>query len=169
MADLQEFISSVDGYRKEIVVRLLDFSATDTILYVRECISDEKRLRCLDSAIQLANTFLQTKYEEIFELEVSGVNLAQREKLKVFLDKLDNASLVVLFLVVTELKSVLLGVVFLYHAFSVQDIFNLAFAEELEEQNIWGKDEFITQRYSEIFDKLISWEKFCDERSLFKN
>ncbi len=169
MADLQEIICSVDEHRKEIVVRLLDFSATDTILYLRECISDEKMLRCLNSAIQLANVFLRTKFEENSGLEVSGVNLAQRAQLKVFLDKLDNESLVVLFLVATELKSVLLGVLFLYNAFSVQDIFNLAFAEELEEQNIWGKDEFVTQRHSEIFDKLISWEKFCDERGLFKN
>lgn len=169
MADLQEIVCSVSKHREEIVSRLLEFSATDTILYLRGGISDKHTLNCLQQAVAFANDFLQTEFEEVIGLDVSVVNLAQREQLRSFFVKLNDEALTVVYLVATELKSVLMGCLFLYRFFSVKDIFNLAFAEELEEQSKWGYDDCIHQRHSEILEKLISWEKFCDERSLFKN
>ena len=169
MAEIQEVICSIHERRGEIVLRLLEFSATDTILYLKECISDKHTLNCLKRAIYLVNDFLQTKFEEVSGLEVSVVNLAQKEQLRTFLNKLDDVSLAVVYLVATELRSVLLGCLFLCRVFSVKDIFNLAFAEELEEQDKWGCDDCIRQKHTEILEKLMSWEKFCNERSLFKN
>ncbi len=166
---MQTIICSIHERRDEIVLRLLEFSATDTILYLRECVSNEQVLNSLKCAISCANDFLQTKFEEVSGLEVSVVNLAQKVQLRTFLNKLDDASLAVVYLVATELRSVLLGCLFLCRVFSVKDIFNLAFAEELEEQNKWGRDDFILQRHAEILKKLKTLEKFCDERSLFKN
>lgn len=166
---MQEIIGSIHECRDEIVLRLLDFSATDTILYLSSCVSNKEILTCLDRTIDLVNQILLTKFEEVEGLEVSAINLAQKKQLRSFLAKLDDETLAIVYLVATELKSVLLGCLFLYRVFSVKDIFNLAFAEELEEQSKWGCDDCIRQRHTEIFGKLISWEKFCDERSLFKN
>lgn len=169
LVEMQEIICSVHEHRNEIVLRLLEFSATDTILYLKECISNEKTLNSLKCAICFANDFLQTKFEEVSGLEVSATNLAQKELLREFLNKLDDVSLAVVYLVATELRSVLLGCLFLCRVFSVKDMFNLAFAEELEEQDKWGCDDCIRQQHAEILEKLMFLEKFCDERSLFKN
>lgn len=169
MAEIQEIACSIYECRDEIILRLLNFSATDTILYLSSCVSNEEILTSLDRMIDSVNRILLTKFEEVEGLEVSEVNLAQKKQLRSFLDRLDDETLAIVYLIATELKSVLLGCLFLYRIFSVKDIFNLAFAEELEEQSKWGCDDCIRQRHTEILGKLISWEKFCDERSLFKN
>lgn len=169
MSDLKEIVCLVGKQRDEIVCRLLDFSATDTILYLEDCVDDEQILSRVKRAISFANEILQTQFEEVQGFEVLAKNLAQKEQLQRFLEQLDDASLAMLYLVATELRSVLLGVLFLYHVFSVHEMFNIAFAEELYEQSKWGRDEDTLHRHAQILENLKRWEKFCDERSLFKN
>ncbi len=167
--DLQKISCSISEHRDDIINRLLSFSATDTILYLRGGVCNQSVLLFAKKAIDMANSIMNSHFEEVNGLEVSNINQKQKDVLKKYLFNLDNQSLIILYLVALELKSVLLGVLFVTQSFKVQDVFNLSYAEELEEQKKWGEDEAISNKHSEILENLKQWESFCYERSIFKN
>lgn len=117
----------------------------------------------------MANSIMNSHFEEVNGFEVSNINQKQKDILKKYLFNLDDQTLTILYLVALELKSVLLGVLFVSRSLTMQDVFNLSFAEELEEQKKWGEDEVISKKHAEILENLKQWENFCYERSIFKN
>ena len=167
--DLQKIICSVSEHRDEIINRLLNFSATDTILYLRGAGCDQSILLLVQKAIDMVNNILNSNFEEVDGFVVSDINQKQKDILKKYLFDMDDQTLTILYFVALELKSVLLGILFVSRSLAVQDVFNLSFAEELEEQKKWGGDETIAKKHSEILENLKQWESFCYERSIFKN
>ena len=154
--------------KQELVSLLVPFAATDTLLYLSD-VSNEKTQKEVDDAIKSANEIMGTKFEPVLGLEVCRQNIEQQEIVRRYLEKTDDYRFAVVYLAATELRSFLAGVLLANRALSAGDVFQLTFAEELAQQERWGKDEEIKKRQQAIKQKIIELEKVCNERSLFEN
>lgn len=154
--------------KQELVSLLVPFAATDTLLYLSD-VSNEKTQKEVDDAIKSANGIMGTKFVPVLGLEVCRQNIEQQEIVWQYLEKTDDYRFAVVYLAATELRSVLAGVLLANRVLSADDVFQLAFAEELAQQERWGKDEEIKKRQQAIKQKIIELEKVCHERSLFEN
>ena len=163
-----EIIKKIAEEREYFISVLAEFAETDTLLYL----PDNLAINILEDAviaIDQTNALLGTSFVRVKDFSVADVNGMQREKMISYLRWLTDEQLAVLYLVATELRSVLLGVLFVKGKASAEMVFRLAFCEELEQQKQWGLDEMLIIKQKEIKLKLKKWEMFCDERSLFKN
>lgn len=154
--------------KQELVSLLVPFAATDTLLYLSD-VSNEKTQKVVDDAIKSANEIMGTKFVPVLGLEVCRQNIEQQEIVRRYLEKTDDYRFAVVYLAATELRSVLAGVLLANRALSADDVFQLAFAEELAQQERWGKDEEIKKRQQDIKQRIIELEKVCHERSLFED
>ena len=140
--------------KQELVSLLVPFAATDTLLYLSD-VSNEKTQKEVGDAIKSANEIMGTKFVPVLGLR--------------YLEKTDDYRFAVVYLAATELRSFLAGVLLANRALSADDVFQLTFAEELAQQERWGKDEEIKKRQQAIKQRIIELEKVCNERSLFEN
>ncbi len=154
--------------KHELVSLLVPFAATDTLLYLSDVLN-EKIQKEVDDAIKSANEIMGTKFVPVLGLEVCRQNIEQQEIVRRYLEKTDDYRFAVVYLAATELRSVLAGVLLANRALSADDVFQLTFAEELAQQERWGKDEEIKKRQQAIKQRIIELEKVCNERSLFEN
>lgn len=154
--------------KQELVSLLVPFAATDTLLYLSD-VSNEKTQKEVGDAIKSANEIMGTKFVPVLGLEVCRQNIEQQEIVRRYLEKTDDYRFAVVYLAATELRSFLAGVLLANRALSADDVFQLTFAEELAQQERWGKDEEIKKRQQAIKQKIIELEKVCNERSLFEN
>ena len=154
--------------KHELVSLLVPFAATDTLLYLSDVLN-EKTQKEVDDAIKSANEIMGTKFVPVLGVEVCRQNIEQQEIVRQYLEKTDDYRFAVVYLTATELRSVLAGVLLANRALSADDVFWLAFAEELAQQERWGKDEETKKRQQAIKQKIIELEKVCNERSLFEN
>lgn len=92
----------------------------------------------------------------------------QKEKMTAYLRQLDDDKLSVLYLTATELRSVLLGILFAERIASAEAVFRLAFCEEQVQQK---QGEPMSNSYAarRCKAKTKRWEMFCYERSLSEN
>ena len=163
-----EIIKKIAGEREYFISVLADFAETDTLLYLPDNLAINT-LKDAMTAIGQANVLSGTSFVMVKDFSVVDVNGMQREKMKSYLRRLADEELAVLYLAATELRSVLLGILFVEGKASADTVFRLAFCEELEQQKQWGIDETVIIRQKDIKLKLKKWEMFCNERSLFKN
>lgn len=154
--------------KQELVSLLVPFAATDTLLYLSGVLN-EKMQKEVDDAIKSANEIMGTKFVPVLGLEVCRQNIEQQEIVRRYLEKTDDYRFAVVYLAATELRSVLAGVLLANRVLSADDVFQLTFAEELAQQERWGKDEEIKKRQQDIKQRIIELEKVCHERSLFEN
>lgn len=154
--------------KQELVSLLVPFAATDTLLYLSD-VSNEKTQKEVGDAIKSANEIMGTKFVPVLGLEVCRQNIEQQEIVRRYLEKTDDYRFAVVYLAATELRSFLAGVLLANRALSADDVFRLTFAEELAQQERWGKDEEIKKRQQAIKQRIIELEKVCNERSLFEN
>ena len=147
---------------------MVKFAETDTLLYLPDDL-DAGILRDAAAAVEQANLLSNTAFVMTKGLSVIAANALQKEKMAAYLRQLDDDKLSVLYLTATELRSVLLGILFVEGIASAEDVFRLAFAEELEQQKRWGRDEATVKRQAEIRRKLKEWEALYYERSLSEN
>lgn len=154
--------------KRELVSLLVPFAATDTLLYLSD-VSNEKTQKEVDDAIKSTNEIMGTKFVPVLGLEVCRQNIEQQEIVRRYLEKTDDYRFAVVYLAATELRSVLAGVLLANRVLSADDVFQLAFAEELAQQERWGKDEEIKKRQQDIKQRIIELEKVCHERSLFED
>ena len=154
--------------KQELVSLLVPFAATDTLLYLSDVLN-EKIQKEVDDAIKSANEIMGTKFVPVLGLEVCRQNIEQQEIVRRYLEKTDDYRFAVVYLAATELRSVLAGVLLANRVLSADDVFQLTFAEELAQQERWGKDEEIKKRQQDIKQRIIELEKVCHERSLFED
>ena len=154
--------------KQELVSLLVPFAATDTLLYLSD-VSNVKMQKEVGDAIKSANEIMGTKFVPVLGVEVCRQNIEQQEIVRQYLEKTDDYRFAVVYLTAIELRSVLAGVLLANRALSADDVFRLAFAEELAQQERWGKDEEIKKRQQDIKQRIIELEKVCHERSLFEN
>ncbi len=161
MSDKQnilEIVQQVAMKKSGLVSVLASFVATDTVLYLRQ-LSDENIKKKAERAVVQVNDIMHTRYVTVCSLDVIGKNQAQREKTEIYLQGLKDKIFAILYLMATELRSVIIGVLFVNKKITIQDAFQLAFAEELEQQRYWGADSFTKQRQKDIMDKLMKLEE----------
>lgn len=165
--DVSLLVEQICTKRKELESTLCAFALTDTLLFWPEDNSfKESDKTTLVSSLLSANTLLKTSYEATNGLAVKRVNEAQAGKLQAYLQCVADDKFAVLYLAATEVRSVLLAVLFAEGKLNAEEVFRQAFFEELNQQEKWGKDEETRRRHAEILEKLKTLEAFRDERSL---
>jgi chaperone required for assembly of F1-ATPase len=131
----------------ELIERLVSFVCHDTILYLPENPFAKKYLA-------IVNTFLGAQFCMCDTIATDECNVSQKDKIERYLEKLAFSKLVGLYLMATELRSVLLGVLLAEKQLSIKEAFECSFFEELEEQKKWGKLEEIKQKHTEVMKHL---------------
>ena len=149
-----EIIKKIAAEKECFISVLVKFAETDTLLYLPDDL-DAGILRDAAAAVEQANLLSNTAFVMTKGLSVIAANALQKEK--------------ILYLTATELRSVLLGILFAERIASAEAVFRLAFCEELEQQKQWGTDEATVMRQEDVKRKLKRWETFCYERSLSEN
>lgn len=162
-----EIIKKIAAEKECFISVLVKFAETDTLLYLPDDL-DAGILRDA-AAVEQANLLSNTAFVMTKGLSVIAANALQKEKMAAYLRQLDDDKLSILYLTATELRSVLLGILFAERIASAEAVFRLAFCEELEQQKQWGTDEATVMRQEDVKRKLKRWETFCYERSLSEN
>lgn len=163
-----EIIKKIAAEREYFISVLVKFAETDTLLYLPDDL-DAGILRDAAVAIERVNLLSNTSFVMTKGLSVIAANAVQKEKMTAYLRQLDDDKLSVLYLTATELRSVLLGILFAERIASAEAVFRLAFCEEQVQQKQWGTDEATVMRQEDVKRKLKRWEMFCYERSLSEN
>ena len=154
-----EIIKKIAAEKECFISVLVKFAETDTLLYLPDDL-DAGILRDAAAAVEQANLLSNTAFVMTKGLSVIAANALQKEKMAAYLRQLDDDKLSILYLTATELRSVLLGILFAER---------IASCEELEQQKQWGTDEATVMRQEDVKRKLKRWETFCYERSLSEN
>lgn len=162
---LDDILIEVEENRERLTNTLLVFAETDTVLFpFNEACRD-----CFNSVVLSANKILNSSFVLTLGLDVPVCNLKQKDKLRIYLDSLSLFRFVLLYLVAVEVRSVLLGILFVEQEISVNELLNTAFFEEMYQQNKWGETDESTERYNTIKVKLTELEKLGNENSLYEN
>jgi len=148
--------------KSELIERLVSFVLTDTILYLPNEAS-------VDDKIRQVNLLLKTKFVRVGGVDVPLENVSQQQFVRQYLSECAAEKVAFIYLAATEIRSVLLAVLWAEKKLNAKEVFKCAFFEEIEEQKQWGEVEEIKERNELIKDKLNDLEKWRDERSLFKN
>jgi chaperone required for assembly of F1-ATPase len=167
--DFCTVINEIKQKREEFCKILVSFVLTDSILFVEKDLLNQDCGKSIIDAVNVANGILNTEYEISNGVDVLPINQLQSEKIEKYLKSISLEKFCVIYLVAIELRSVLLGVLFVEEKFDVNKIFELAFFEELYEQIKWGVVDEITQRHLQIKNILDETKGFCIERGLHKN
>ena len=141
--------------KSELIERLVSFVCHDTIFYLSENQSAKKYLT-------VANAFLSTHFQMCDAFITAESNVSQNDKVEAYLGKLNSSKIVGLYLSATELRSVLLGILFVEGKITVDEAFECGFAEELTEQKKWGTLEEIEQRHKEVIERLKEAKKVAN-------
>lgn len=154
--NLKDFMQSVvNAQKSELVERLVSFVCGDTILYLPDNLLAEQ---CLKEA----NNLFGASFQMCRNFDTADINIKEKDKVFSYLNNLAKMKLAGLYLYATELRSVLLGVLLIEKKINLDDAFSCSFAEELTEQEKWGKLDEIIQRHAEIKIKLESVEEFVN-------
>ena len=133
MANKQkEILEAVMQIQKsELVKRLVSFVCGDTVLYLFDSPLASKSLLLVNHILGTSFTFSQG-------IEAVAVSSEQIEKLEKYFENLPIEKVALLYLVATEMHSVFLGILFVENRLTIEEIFNCAFYEELQQQKKWG-------------------------------
>lgn len=149
-----------DEQKDELIKQLVSFVPTDTLLFLP--LKDER----IKKTLLVLNMLLNTAYEMSYGIDVLSQNVKQGDKIKQYLDSLCCADVAFIYQAGEELRSVLLAVLLRARKLSLQEVFDLAFYEELCQQQNWGKTEEIVKRQQNIFDRLVRLCEQYDKRSV---
>lgn len=148
-----------DVKKGELVNQLVSFVMTDTLLFLPQ---DETVI----SAVQILNDDLNTVYILSHGIEVLPQNVQQGKKVKQYLEKLSCDDVAFIYQIGKELRSVLLAILLKNKLLNLQQVFDLAFYEEICQQKDWGKTEEIVKRQKDIWEKLTELCEQYDKRSV---
>lgn len=166
---LRQQIKAVAAERSQLLLSLCEFFLTDTILFVDKEAISEATQHSLHEALSLANRLLQTECEVCSGLQISALNRAQQKKIKSYLQSLSDEAFAVVYLTATEIRSVLLAILLEKRQIDAQRVFDLAFFEELQCQQQWGKDAERVAAQEKILTYLKEVENFVNEYRLSEN
>lgn len=149
----------IKSQRNDIINQLASFCATDTLLYLPDCLETT-------NALHTVNQILKTKYQLCQGINVSTQNIKQEQHIKQYLYSLETDELAFTWHIGKELQSVLIAILLATHRLDVHQAFALAFYEELHQQTTWGQTEEINQRHHHILQTLQQLEQTYDKRSI---
>lgn len=154
--NLKETIIAVaEKQKSELIERLVSFVCHDTILYLPENENAKKYLR-------LANNLLNTDFQMCQAFTTAEINVLQKDKMVKYLAGLNSSKFAGLYIFATELRSVLLAILFTEKKLSVDEAFICSFTEEIEEQKKWGILEEIEQQHATVRARLKDAEKMIN-------
>lgn len=167
--DFCNVIRDIEKKRQELTKLLVSFVLTDSILYISNELKKGECYNNIVRVISLVNNFLDTSYQISDGIDVLDINKEQSEKLEKYLESISIEKFCVIYIIATEVRSVFLGVLFVEQKIDTEEVFDLAFFEELYEQNKWGIVEDIRVKHDIIKSRIIKIKEFCVERGLYKN
>ena len=156
--EAQKYISE---NHEQVTDLLADFSQTDVLLFycprpeIRK-LQEQKWQPILD----LCNQNLNTVFKATDALEVLPQNKNSAEVFKKMLKTLSLKQLTVLYLAATNLKSPLLGYLLLGQKISAAQAFDLAYLEELCQNERWGEDAEAVEKRRKVFEVLQQIEDY---------
>lgn len=142
-----------------LIKQLVSFVPTDTLLYL-------PRDEVVEKTICAVNYLLGTVYVLSDGIDVSKHNLQQGQKIEQYLLGLSADEVVFVYQTGQELHSVLLAIMVLERQLDMQKAFELAFYEELKQQEKWGKVEEIITRQKSVLLRLEQLDRLYDKRSV---
>ncbi len=163
--DFEQILKEIKQDRSRLTEVLLNFVQTDTILFA----FDEECQSCFNAKILQVNEILNTAFRSSLFLDVLPCNVVQKDKVCSYLNTLSYGMFMLLYLVATEVRSVLLGVLFIEKKIAIEEILNTSFYEELYEQEKWGEAENLATKYEAVKGVLQELEIYRDENVLFEN
>lgn len=154
--------------KDELVCKLGSFVMCDSLLFVSKETPDDWRER-IEKAVAEANAVFKTSFVITDKLEVPCSNLEQKKAFLRYFETCCDDKAAYIYLVATELRSVLAAVLAVERKISLAEAFELAFYEEICQQKKWGLTEEAESRQREIKNKLQELERAGYERGLFKD
>lgn len=164
-----DYIKNTINKRQEMLNSLVSYVLADTILFVPSKFVDEDVSIKIKKAVNLVNGIINTNFTISDDLNISKNNEKQSILLKEYLAKISFEKFIVIYLMSMELRSVLLSVLVVEKKYNIDEVFNLAFYEELFQQKHWGILDETLKKQNLIKEKLKEMEAFINERSLYKN
>lgn len=159
---MQPWFDDLMLQKSELIKKLVSFVLTDTILYLPE---DES----ICTKLGQVNLLLGTDFVLVKGIDVPAENVAQQGKVEKYLLECSTEKTAFIYLMATEIRSVLLAILWMEEKIDIDELFLCAFFEELQEQKQWGEIEEIIERNKLIKSKLNDLKKWRNERSLSKN
>lgn len=162
---LKNIIREIEQNRVRLTDTLIAFVKTDTVLFVFD-------KQCADyflPVVKTANKILNTVFVISTEFEIAESNLKQDNNVRTYLEKLPIWKFALLYLAAVQGRSVLSGVLFVEGKLNADEFFEVAFYEELCQQEKWGRTAETEERYKLIKAELSELEQLRDEKRLFEN
>ena len=156
--EAQKYISE---NREQVTDLLTDFAQTDVLLFLcpNAEIKKTQEQKWLPVLAQI-NQILNTVFKATDALEVLSQNKNSAEVFKKMLNTLSLKQLTVLYLAATHLKSPLLGYLLLVQKISAVQAFDLAYLEELCQNERWGEDAEAVEKRRKVFEVLQQVEDY---------
>ena len=156
--EAQKYISE---NREQVTDLLTDFSQTDVLLFLcpNAEIKKTQEQKWLPVLAQI-NQILNTVFKATDALEVLSQNKNSAEVFKKMLKTLSLKQLTALYLAATNLKSPLLGFAMLQQKMSAVEAFDLAYLEELCQNERWGEDAEAVEKRRKVFEVLQQVEDY---------
>ena len=150
--------------KEDIVFLLSDYVLTDTILFW----SDEDEIKFQQQkewqpVIDFINKDVGLHLQKTFDLLPPSENEENKKALQEYLRTLYLKDLTALYLVATELKSVLLATMLIKRKINASEAFKKAFLEELFQNERWGTDKEAENKREQIKEKLLKIEEYLKE------
>lgn len=164
--DIEAALGDVAKNRQEIIKRLVEFFETDMLLFWGEnedLIIRQKKLwqPVLDWAEREFGVPLKTTQG----IDVPKQEDSAEEKIKAFLDSLNDKQLLAFFKAALDMRSVLLAAALVKGQITAERAFEAAFAEELWQAENWGVVEEAEKRRNELKGELKEIEAFLKNES----
>lgn len=138
---LNKAITEINGYKDEIIDKLVEFSKTDLILFW-----DRKTDLYLLQEKEWRPILTWVEKELNVELKISNnldvpENVGLQEVLRKILFNMSDKELVCCYAAALNMRSVLLALAFVKRKLKAEDVWKLSYLEELWQNNLWGVDE----------------------------
>jgi len=154
-----EILRIFQTQRDELICKLVSFVAGDTILFL------PKDSGC-DEKIKSANEILGSRFEKTDGINVLSENLLYGENIKKYMNRCSVEKQTFIYLVATELRSVLAAVLLAEKEINAEEAFKFSFYEELTQQKKWGVLPEAEEKHQAVKLQLKALERWLNERSV---
>ena len=160
---LQQAIKEIKEYRPEITQKLLEFARTDVLFFWGE--KKELFLRQEKEWLPIlawAEDLLKVKLNKTEDLSVPE-NEEMQDPLKKVFDEMSDTELACYYAATLNMRSVLLALAFVKGKLTAEKACQLAYLEEVWQNEIWGEDEDALNCRQERCDELKEIESYLKE------
>lgn len=154
-------LADVAQNRKEIIERLIGFSETDLLLFWGENKDlAERQQKLWQPILDWAQRELNVRLKTTQGIDVPAQEEEMSDRMRAFLDGLNDHQLLAFFKAALDMRSVLLAAALVKGQINAKQAFEAAFVEELWQSENWGVVEETAQRWNELKGELKEIEAF---------